>query len=119
MDPAKFEGKIIAVDFDGTICKNEYPGCGDPNVELIEALKNARSQGAHLILWTCRTGPMLKKAVMWCEQYGLYFDSVNEDAPSTAARYGNDGKKVYADIYIDDKAATPKDFINFPNALLL
>lgn len=117
-DKNNFQGKIIAVDFDGTLCANAWPSIGSPNLELFEALRKARSQGAHLILWTCRTGSMLKEAVMWCRGYGLYFDSVNEDAPSTVALFGGDGKKVYADIYIDDKAATPKDFIDFPNALL-
>ena len=117
-DKNNFQGKIIAVDFDGTLCSNAWPSIGSPNMELFEALRKARSQGAHLILWSCRTGPMLKEAVLWCEKYGLYFDSVNEDAPSTVALFGGDGKKIYADIYIDDKAATPKDFIDFPNALL-
>lgn len=117
-DKNYFEGKIIAVDFDGTLCSNAWPFIGSPNIELFEALRKVRSQGAHLILWTCRTGQMLKEAVMWCEKYGLYFDSVNEDAPSTVAMYGDTGKKVNADIYIDDKAASPKDFIKFPNAIL-
>ena len=30
---------IIAVDFDGTLCENEWPEIGMPNEELIEYLK--------------------------------------------------------------------------------
>lgn len=33
------KNKIIAVDFDGTLCVNKYPEIGDPNKELIAYLK--------------------------------------------------------------------------------
>lgn len=98
-------GKIIAVDFDGTICENKYPECGDPNVMLIHALKTARSKGAHLILWTCRTNDALCDAIEYCAKNDLYFDSVNQDAPIIQSRWGDHSRKIYADIYIDDKAA--------------
>lgn len=34
--------KIIAVDFDGTLCENNWPGIGAPNEELIEYLRNRK-----------------------------------------------------------------------------
>ena len=33
--------KIIAVDFDGTMCENKWPEIGEPNLELIAYLKKA------------------------------------------------------------------------------
>ena len=30
--------KVIAVDFDGTICENRFPEIGEPNTELIGQL---------------------------------------------------------------------------------
>lgn len=57
--------KIIAVDFDGTLCENSWPEIGEPNEELIEYLRNRKKDGDKLILWTCRVEDMLQKAVEW------------------------------------------------------
>lgn len=95
---------IIAVDFDGTLCKEEWPEIGAPNLRLIDWLKERRRAGDRLILWTCRCGAMLEKAVVWCGVWGLTFDAVNANLPENVKQYGNDCRKVYADIYLDDKA---------------
>lgn len=103
--------KIIAVDFDGTLCTNAYPDIGEPNTKLIEYLKQHQVLGNRIILWTCRTGRDLEKAVFWCRQKGLIFDAVNENIPGIIAAYGGDSRKVTADIYIDDRAVNPKHLI--------
>ncbi|MCR5107425.1 MAG: hypothetical protein K6B28_04605 [Lachnospiraceae bacterium] len=51
--------KIIAVDFDGTLSFGTWPDVGEPNVPLIEQLKDLKSRGNKLILWTCRAGEAL------------------------------------------------------------
>lgn len=59
--------QIIAVDFDGTLCENKWPEIGEPNTELISYLIEMRKTfDAKIILWTCRAGEMLDKAVNWC-----------------------------------------------------
>ena len=45
---------IIAVDFDGTLCSNQFPKIGAPNEELIDYLKKRQANGEKLILWTSR-----------------------------------------------------------------
>ena len=35
------------------------------------------------------------------------FDAVNENLPEIIERYGSDGRKIYADVYIDDKSCFP------------
>lgn len=55
--------QIIAVDFDGTLCFSKWPELGEPNRPLIEYLKVWRNQGNKLILWTCRAGEALEKAI--------------------------------------------------------
>lgn len=97
--------KIIAVDFDGTLCTNRWPQIGAPNTELIEYLKEQRNQGARLILWTCRSGMLLNEAVLWCSIFDLYFDAINENLPEQIAAFGEDTRKIYADEYIDDRAS--------------
>ena len=95
---------IYAVDFDGTLCESVYPGIGAPNTALINHLTKRRIQGNKVILWTCRCGQRLEEAVFWCREHGLEFDAVNENLPEMIEWYGNDCRKIAADVYIDDKA---------------
>lgn len=95
--------KIIAVDFDGTLCENNWPGIGAPNEELIEYLRNRKKDGDKLILWTCRVEDMLQKAVEWCKERNLVFDAVNENLPEIIENFGSDTRKIFANEYIDDR----------------
>ena len=47
------------------------------------------------------------EAVEWCRKWELEFDAVNENLPEIIERYGSDGRKIYADVYIDDKSCFP------------
>ena len=100
-------GRIIAVDFDGTLCKDCYPKIGEANEGLIRKLKEMHMQGDRLILWTCRNGEQLEEALLFCLMRGLVFDAVNENLPETVERFGGDSRKIFADLYIDDRCAGP------------
>ena len=96
---------IIAVDFDGTITKeSKWPELGEPNLPFINELIRRRKNGDKLILWTCRNGDLLQAAINFCKAFGLEFDAVNDHLPELKERFGNDTRKVYADLYVDDKA---------------
>lgn len=97
--------KIIAVDFDGTLCRNEWPKIGEPNVELIRYLKEQKNQGAKLILWTCRTKKQLEEAIEFCKFINLKFDAVNENLPEIIKMFGEDTRKIFAHEYIDDRTS--------------
>lgn len=100
------KNKIIAVDFDGTLVRDEYPKIGSPNIKLINKLRKL-SRDNTLILWTCRTGDKLKEAVEFCLLCDLQFDYINENSKEVLEKYGNiDSRKITADIYLDDKART-------------
>lgn len=96
--------KVIAVDFDGTMCRNAWPEIGKANVAVLDLLRFRKAQGDKIILWTCRSDKLLTDAVEWCEARGLHFDAVNDNLPENIARYGNNCRKVWADYYVDDKA---------------
>ena len=49
----------------------------------------------------------LDAAIAWCKEQGITFDYINENAPERVGTYGGDSRKISADVYIDDKAATP------------
>ena len=46
----------------------------------------------------------MDEAVQWCNKYNLNFTCVNANTASNLAEYGTDPRKVYADVYIDDRA---------------
>lgn len=96
--------RIIAVDFDGCLCSNEYPAIGEPNIPAIEELIASRAAGNRIILWTCRRDRELHRAIMWCAARGLVFDAVNENLPDVIERFGGDCRKVFANEYWDDRA---------------
>lgn len=96
---------IIAVDFDGTLCKNRWPRIGTANQPIIDWLIIEKRKGALLILWTMREGDRLSEAVDWCRERGLTFDAVNDNVEAIKQAFGNNPRKVYADIYVDDRNA--------------
>lgn len=97
--------KIIAVDFDGTLCTNAYPGIGEPNWELIAELRERKANGDKLILWTMREGEMLQNALDACSQWGLAFNAVNDNLKEITEAFRCNPRKVFANIYIDDHNA--------------
>lgn len=100
---------IIAVDFDGTLCTNDWPRIGLPRQGVIDYVLYKQSTGAKLILWTNRIGERLNEALAWCAERGIHFDAVNSNLPEIIDRFGEDTRKVFANEYIDDRAVTPED----------
>lgn len=100
---------IVAVDFDGVLCRDEFPEIGAPNYRMISLMREIIDAGHEVVLWTSRADDRLMEAVRWCEDLGLHFCAVNDNAPSNRAQYGglypNGTRKVYADVYIDDNDA--------------
>lgn len=109
--------EIWAVDFDGTIVEDRYPEIGEPDMMLIGNLIEARNAGIKLVLWTCRDNhnehKLLNKAVEFCKSVGLEFDAVNTNIKEVKSMFDNDTRKVYANMYIDDKAALYKAGFNW------
>lgn len=97
---------IIAVDFDGILCKDEFPNIGTPKYDVISAIRQMIDNGHEVILWTTRNGNELTAAVQWCEDRGLHFCAINAPAPSNEKEYADkypvQSRKIYADLYIDD-----------------
>ncbi len=92
----------IAVDFDGTIVENQYPGIGEPKLFAFETLKELQKRGFVLILWTYRTGKELDEAVTFCRSNGIEFYAVNKSYPEEVPT-DEVSRKIDADIFIDDR----------------
>ena len=90
---------IIAVDFDETLQIGK-----EPNTPLISRLIQEQRRGNIVILWTCREGRSLQEALHFLRQHGFAPNGVNQNSPQAIRMLGHDSRKIYADIYIDDKA---------------
>lgn len=89
---------IYAVDFDGTLFAD-----GKANERLIGFLRARQRTGHTVILWTCREGRRLAEAVRLLRDNGFSPNYVNANCPEGIRRLGHDSRKVFADVYIDDK----------------
>lgn len=96
--------KTVCVDFDGVIAdySKGFQGptiFGDPIPGAKEALAKIKSQGADIIIFTCRENTLDLREYLRVNQ--IPYDSINSnpDQPENT----NEGKPV-ADAYIDDKA---------------
>ena len=93
---------LYAIDFDGTIVKNKWPEIGDPIAEVCNLILDIQKRGDKWILYTMREGDLLQKALKECDRLGLKPDAVNDNLPYLKCEFGNNPRKIYADVYIDD-----------------
>ncbi len=94
---------VIAVDFDGTLCEDKFPHIGK-ETEVFQYVKILKGLGCKIILYTCRSKKNLENAINWCKDRGLTFDAINENLKENIAEYGGDTRKVWANVYLEDKA---------------
>lgn len=96
---------ILSIDFDGTICRDEYPSIGCPQPYAVDTLQTLAADGHYLIINSCREGARLTEAINWLLEHDIPFHRVNDNHPDATANYGSNSRKVFADIYIDDRNA--------------
>ena len=95
---------IIAIDFDGTIVHDKFPDIGEMVEGAKEAINQLYKDGYTIIIWSCRTKINKARAIEWLVKNGIKYHKFNESCPINVAKYGGvDTRKVYADIYIDDR----------------
>lgn len=95
--------KKLAIDFDGTIVEDAYPGIGKAQPFAFETLKRLESKGYRLILWTYRHGKRLEEAVKFCRKNGIEFYAVNSSFEGEVFDGDTQSRKLDADIFIDDR----------------
>lgn len=94
--------KTIAIDFDGTIVEDKYPGIGRARTFAFDTMKRLQNDGHRLILWTYRDGKLLDEAVEFCLKNGITFYSVNKNYPEEEFDVKT-VRKLNVDIFIDDR----------------
>lgn len=102
--------RIIAIDFDGTIVEDRYPEIGKLKDGAKGAIHSLKKDGYKLILWTSRTGIHLARAVEFLAKEGITFDEINNSCKDNVKEFGNDTRKIFADVYVDDKCVMMMPF---------
>ncbi len=95
----------IAVDFDGTIVRDQYPDIGREVPFATQTLKMLIKDGHHLVLWSVREGHLLDEAVEWCRERGVEFYAVNKnfEEESDDPSHSRYTRKLKVDMFIDDR----------------
>ena len=108
---SKYLINIVAVDFDDTLSNAHFDKdvklCTyDFNLTAINILKEFQARGGKVILWTCRDGEHVDHALKALQKRVKFRpDYVNNNTKEIMEAFGDEksGKKVYADLYIDDR----------------
>lgn len=97
---------ILAIDFDLTICKSDYPQLGVERDDASFYMKKLYDEGYGIIINTCREGRSLVAAMDWLDEHNIKYDYINCNFPFLLEKYNADCRKISADLYIDDKCLT-------------
>lgn len=90
---------VIAVDFDGTCVKHDYPRTG-ADIGAVPHLKALTDAGHRLILFTMRSGDGLQRAVEWFSGNNIPLWGINTNPTQTT---WTESPKAHAHLYIDDR----------------
>lgn len=106
---------IIAFDFDGTINvngENKYPECGEVRRFAKEVINFLHDIGCKIVIWTSRDVAYnqdekkmydhLTPMLSFLDWNGIKYDAINKSVQF--APYHYNGRKVYAHLYVDDRA---------------
>ena len=106
---------IIAIDFDDTININgseTYPVCGNVRPWAKEVINFMNKLGIKIVIWTSRDVAYnqdekkmydhMSPMIDWLDENGVHYDAINKSIQF--APYAYNGRKVYAHMYVDDRA---------------
>ena len=105
--------KIIAVDFDGTIVVSDFPHIGEIKQNVVDMMRIWKQQGHTVVVWTCRTEEHLDDAIVFLAKNNIPYDAINTNHNSPYGGNGGTFRKVYADVYLDDKSLNVDDLEGF------
>lgn len=96
--------QTFAIDFDATIVTDGvFPKIGELKPHAKRVMDKIVSHGGQIAIWTCRSGERELEVKDWLIDHQIPFDTLNEPFPQNVTYFGNGGRKILADCYIDDK----------------
>lgn len=97
----KYGSLLVAVDFDDTLY--DFHKKGREYNLMIQLIRDLYFKGHYIIIWTGNQDIEFIKSYLDLHQ--IPYNSINDEAPVSKERLGNNiPRKVYASVYIDDRA---------------
>jgi 8-oxo-dGTP pyrophosphatase MutT (NUDIX family) len=97
----------VCVDFDGTLAKVQKPfdpaTVGKPRRRVVRLVRLLKEKGCRVIVWTVRGDT--KVVGRWLRRNRVPYDYINTNPDQPPGSSG----KLYADVYLDDKAVNAED----------
>ncbi|MFI8677541.1 hypothetical protein [Bacillus thuringiensis] len=108
----KYGSLVVAYDFDNTVY--DYHKEGHSYEYVIQLLREAKKLNAYLMVYTARRDRELSFVKEYLEENNIPFDSINETPDFIPF---SDGKKLYYNILLDDRAGLPSAYRCLLNAV--
>ena len=94
----KYDKLIVAVDFDDTIY-NTYKKQDRTYNQVIELLRNIKEY-VHIVIWSASPASRFPEIENYCKDNDIPYDGINV----SLVRNTEPTSKIYANIFIDDRA---------------
>lgn len=103
----KYGSLIVAVDFDDTLY--DFHKVGNSYEQVIKLVRDLKEIGCYIIIWTGNQDTSF--VVGFLKENNIPFDSINDEAPiSKKILNGKLPRKVYANVYVDDRGGLEQVF---------
>ena len=99
----------VAIDFDGVVVEERYPEIGSLRPGARETIDWLYTSGNWVIINSCRTGAEERAMIAFLRENAIPFHAANANLAHRIEMYGNDCRKIGADIYIDDRSLFADD----------
>lgn len=97
----KLKFKLFAIDFDDTIAYSDFPDILGVRPHALRVMEKIKEHGGIIMVWTARSD--LKPVKDFLDFSMIPYDGINEDFEEVAAEYEGQSRKIFADVYIDDR----------------
>ena len=94
---------IISIDFDDTIAYTKNFAIGELKQDAKYVINKWYNEGHYIIINTCRTDKDEIDAQLFLDVEGIKYHKINENNPKIIEYFKNNTRKIYADVYINDK----------------
>lgn len=117
---------ILVIDFDGTIVTgsaklNDWDIIHFLKPNAKEVINQLYDEGHRIIINTCRFGRGEGECQEFLDREEIKYHYINANLPEIVAPYKGDCRKIYGDIYIDDKnlGGIPNDWLEIYDIIKL
>ena len=93
----------LSIDFDGTIVEVDYPRIGKLKPNVVKIINKLYEEGHSIIINTCRAGIYEGDCYKFLQDNNIPYHYINSNLPEDIEKFGQDCRKISADLYIDDK----------------